>query len=412
MTPNPYESDIAITGVGLVTPAGVGIEATWRGLLEGRSTATVDPELTKLNVDFTCRVPDFTTEELLARTFDWTPDRAARFALVAAREAVVDAGLRSGGWDPTRVAVVLGTGSNSLDRYPREYARINAGRAHMMPPLALSRSVPGMISAEVALDLGARGPSLAVATSCASGTTALGLARDLLRGGSCDLVVTGGTECGSSYASVACHQQTDNLSERDEDPEAAYRPFDRDRDGFVLGEGAGILVLERAEQAAARGVRPRALLAGFGATSDSHDLSAPHPEGRGAADAMNIALRDAGLTPADIGHVNAQGTATVRHDLAEYRALRTVFGTPPPVTANKSVLGHALGGAGGIEAVVTVLTLQRGVIPPTANLDSLDPAIDLDVVHKAPRTTTIGAALSNSSGFGGQNATAVFTAVS
>lgn len=406
------EDEIAVTGIGLVTPAGIGSEPTWQGLLEGLSTATVDPELTKLAVDFTCRVAAFTPEELLGRTFDWQPDRAVRFALVAAREAVIDAGLRSGGWDPTRVAVVLGVGSNSLDRYPREYARINAGRAHMMPPLALSRSVPGMVSAEVALDLGARGPSLSVATGCASGTTALGVARDLLRGGSCDIVVTGGAESGCSYASIACHQQTDLLSERVDDPEGASRPFDRDRDGFVLGEGAGILVLERVGHAAARGARPRALLAGFGATSDSHDLSVPHPEGRGTAEAMRIALRDAGLTPADIGHVNAHGLSTVEHDLAEFRALRTVFGTPPPVTANKSVIGHTLGAAGGIEAAVTVLTLQRGIIPPTANLDSLDPAIGLDVVRKAARPATIGAALSNSIGFGGQNASAVFTAAS
>ncbi|WP_128377034.1 beta-ketoacyl-[acyl-carrier-protein] synthase family protein [Streptomyces cavernae] len=403
------EHDIAVTGIGLVTPAGIGTQATWRGLLEGASTATVDPELTKLDVDFTCRVAAFAPEELLGRTFDWRPDRAAQFALVAAREAVIDAGLRSGGWDPTRVGVVLGVGGNSLDRYPREYARINAGRAHKMPPLALARSVPNMVSAEVALDLGARGPSLSVTTACASGATALGVARDLLRGGSCDVVVTGGAESGCSYASVACYQQTGTLSEHLDDPEGACRPFDRDRDGAVLGEGAGILVLERTAHAVGRGARPRALLAGFGATSDAHDLSDPHPEGRGAAEAMTIALRDAGLGPADVGHVNAHGVSTVPGDLAEYRALHTVFGTPPPVTANKSVLGHALGAASGIEAAVTVLTLQQQVIPPTANLDSLDPAIELDVVRKSPRHATIRAALSNSFGFGGQNAAAVFT---
>ncbi|MFJ5302641.1 beta-ketoacyl-[acyl-carrier-protein] synthase family protein [Streptomyces sp. NPDC088350] len=401
--------DVVVTGVGLVTPAGIGADATWRGMLDGRPTAATDPELADLKVDFTCRVPGFDAGRLLGRSRAWRLDRVTQLALVGAREAVADAGLDTGDRDPTRVAVVLGVGSNSLERYPQEFGRLNARRAERISPLAIVRSVPSMVPAEVALDLGARGPSLSVATACASGTTALGIARDLLRGGSCDIVVTGGAESGCAPGVVACFQQMQALSARTHDPAGASRPFDRDRHGFVLGEGAGILVLERAGHAAARGARPRAVLAGYGASSDAHDIAAPHPEGRGAAEAMRAALRDAGLAPADIGHVNAHGTSTPLNDIAEFRALREVFGQPPVVTANKSVLGHALGGAGGIEAALTVLTLQQQTVPPTANLDTLDPGIDLDVVRKSPRPARIRAALSNSFGFGGQNAVALFT---
>ncbi|MFI1184273.1 beta-ketoacyl-[acyl-carrier-protein] synthase family protein [Streptomyces sp. NPDC020799] len=400
--------DIAVTGIGLVTPAGIGIDATWQRLLDGRPTASTDPELTQLDVDFTCRVPDFDAGRLLGRSLSWRLDRCTQLALVAAREAVTDARLDTGDWDPTRVAVILGVGSNSLERYPQEFGRYNEGRANRMSPLAIVRSVPSMVPAEVTLDLGTRGPSLSVATACASGTTALGIARDLLRG-ACDIAVTGGAESGCHPSVVACFEQMRALSRRTHDPAGASRPFDRGRDGFVLGEGAGILVLERAAHAAARGARPRAVLAGFGASSDAHDVSAPHSQGRGATDAMRAALRDAGLSPADIDHVNAHGTSTLLNDTAESHALHTVFGSPPSVTANKSVLGHALGAAGGIEAAVTVLTLQHQTISPTANLHTPDPNIDLDVVHKSPRPASIRAALSNSFGFGGQNAVSLFT---
>ncbi|TSB25611.1 beta-ketoacyl-[acyl-carrier-protein] synthase family protein [Streptomyces benahoarensis] len=403
--------DIAVTGMGMVTPVGVGTEASWQGLLDGRSAAATDPRLDRLDVDFTCRVPGFEPGKLLGRALASRLDSHAHLALVAAREAVADAGLATEEWDATRVGVVLGVGCNSLEQYHREFGRLNSDRAKLISPRAIVRSVPNMVPAEVALDLGARGPSLAVSTACASGTTALSIARDLLRSGSCDIVLAGGSESGTAPVTVACFQQMRTLSERTHDPGGASRPFDQDRDGFVLGEGAGILVLERAEHAAARNARVHALLAGCGNSTDAHHVTAPHPEGRGAVQALRQALDDAGLTPADVDHVNAHGTSTALNDQAEHRALRAVFGTPPPVTANKSVLGHCLGGAGGIEAAATVLSLRHQTIPPTANLDTLDPDIDLDVVHKVPRPTRIRAALSNSFGFGGQNAVVVFTAV-
>ncbi len=266
-----------------------------------------------------------------------------------------------------------------------------------------------MSAAEIGLDTGARGPNFTVSTACASGATAIGTARDLLRAGTCDIVLAGGAESVRHPIPAACFHRMGALSQRTEDPARASRPFDSTRDGFVLSEGAAVLVLERSEHARARGVRSRAHLAGYAATCDAHHYAAPHPQGRGAAEALTAALADAALEPADIGHINAHGTATRLNDLAEAHALNTVFATPPPVTSIKGAIGHAIGAAGAIEAAVTVLTLQHGLIPPTANHEDTALDIDLDIVAKAPRTTRAGAAVSTSYGFGGQNAALVLT---
>lgn len=401
--------DIAVTGLGLVTPAGIGTEDTWSGLLRSLPTAVGDPLLAGLPVDFSCRVPAFDGGRLLGRRLAARLDRACQFALVAAREARADAQLDTAPWDPARIAVVLGVGTCSFDTYEAEFAKLARGQPTKVSPWAIVRSVPNMIPAEVALDLGARGPNLSVSTACASGTTALGVARDLLLAGRCDVAFAGGAESVCSRVPATCFHQMGALSRRRHAPAVASRPFDRDRDGFVLAEGAGILVLERATQARARGAWIRAHLAGYGASCDAHHPAVPHPAGRGAVDAMRSALADAGLSPLDIGHINAHGTATRQNDLAECRAVREVFAQPPPVTSLKGCLGHAVGGAGGIEAVCTVLALEHQIVPPTANLEHQDPGIALDVVHKAPRAMAMKAALSNSFGFGGQNAVAAFT---
>ncbi|WP_171165473.1 beta-ketoacyl synthase [Streptomyces sp. I05A-00742] len=401
---------VAVTGLGLVTPAGTGAEATWEGLLTGRCRAAPDPLLTGLPVDFSCR-SGFDALTALGRRAAARLDRFSAMALAAAREAVADAGLDPTAWDPLRVAVVIGASSACMEHYDREYARILAGRPDRVSPMAIMRSIPNMAAGEVGLDLGARGPNLAVSTACASGATAIGVARDLLRAGSCDIALAGGSESLRARGTAVGFHQMRALSGRRHDPEGASRPFDTDRDGFVLGEGAGLLVLERPEHARARGVRPRALLRGYGASCDAHHTVAPHPEGRGAADALRTALADAGMAPGDIDHVNAHGTATHINDLAEYRALASVFGTPPPVTAPKSVLGHSAGGSGGIEAACAVLTLQHQLIPPTANLDNPDPELPLDIVRKTPRRARLNTVVSNSFGFGGQNAVLAFSTV-
>lgn len=398
---------VAVTGLGLVTPAGIGEQATWQGLLAARSTAKRDPVLAGLPVDISCQVPEFDAHRLIGRQLAWRLDRAGAMAVLAARNATADAGLSPAEWDAARVGVVIGTGTASMERYDAEYAKLGAGRPLSISPLAVTRSVPNMPAADIALDLTARGPNFAVSTACASGTTALGVARDLLRAGTCDIVLAGGTESARCRMPAACFHRMGALSQRLGQPAAASRPFDAERDGFVLAEGAAVLVLERPEHARARGARPRALLAGYGASCDAHHFAAPDPEGRGAAAALRAALRDAGLDPADIGHVNAHGTGTRLNDQAECHALRSVFTAPPPVTSLKGALGHAIGAAGAIEAAVTVLSLQHGTIPPTANLDRQDPDIDLDIVTKVPRTAALTAAASTSFAFGGQNAALV-----
>ncbi|MEU1074648.1 MULTISPECIES: beta-ketoacyl-[acyl-carrier-protein] synthase family protein [unclassified Streptomyces] len=401
---------VAVTGLGLVTPAGIGRDAAWAGLTAGLSTAADDPALSGLPVAFSCQVPGLDAAGLLGHRLARRLDRFTLFALLAAREAVSDAGLAPDGWDGARVGVVMGVGTGSIQGWQAEFDRLAAHLPERVSPLALPRSVPNMAAAEIALDLGAQGPNLVVSAACASGTSAIGLARDWLLSGSCDVVLAGGSESARLRMTAACFAQMRALSRRADSPATASRPFDRDRDGFVLGEGAAVLVLERVEDARARRTRPQALLAGYGASCDAHHFTAPHPDGDGAARALRTALSDAGLAPEDIGHVNAHGTATPQGDAAEHNALHQVFRRPPPVTALKGTIGHAIGGAGAIEAACTVLTLRHQLIPPTANLDTLDPALDLDVVAKVPRPQRMEAAVSNSFGFGGQNAVLAFTA--
>ncbi|MFJ9694568.1 beta-ketoacyl-[acyl-carrier-protein] synthase family protein [Kitasatospora sp. NPDC101183] len=401
---------VAVTGLGLVTPAGCGAEAVWNRFLDARPTARRDPELAGLAVDFSCPVADFDPAALLGGRLARRLDRYSQMAVAAARQAVADAGLDPGEWDGTRVGVVLGVSANSVHTYAVEYARLAEGRADRVSPLMLPRSIPNMAAGEVSLDLGARGPALVVSTACASGTSALALAADLLRAGTCDLVLAGGTDSPRTPMTAVAFDRLGALSRRRHDPEGASRPFDADRDGFVLGEGAGVLVLERAEHARARGARPYAHLAGHGSAADAHHPTAPDPDGEGLARAARAALADAGLAPYEIGHVNAHGTGTALNDPAEAAALRRVFHRPPPVTANKSVIGHCMGAAGAIEAALTVLTLRHRLIPPTANLDRLDDGIGLDVVAKAPRPLDAPAALTVSSGFGGHSAAVVLTA--
>ncbi|MFE3881005.1 beta-ketoacyl-[acyl-carrier-protein] synthase family protein [Kitasatospora sp. NPDC059146] len=406
----PSHSMVAVTGLGLVTPAGSGADAVWEHFLGAAPTARPDPELLGLNVDFSCRVADFDPPALLGGRLARRLDRFSQLAVVAARQAVADAGLDPAHWDGTRVGVVLGVSATSVQTHVVEYGRLAAGRADRISPLMIPRSIPNMAAGEVSLDLGALGPGLVVSTACASGTSALALGSDLIRAGTCDLVLAGGTDSARSAMTCVGFDRLGALSRRRHDPAGASRPFDADRDGFVLGEGAGVLLLERTDHARARGARVRGYLAGHGAGGDAHHFTAPHPGGDGLARAVRAALADAGLAPEEIGHVNAHGTGTTLNDPAEAAALRQVFRRPPPVTANKSVIGHTMGAAGAIEAALTVLALQQRLVPPTANLDRLDDAIGLDVVTKAPRPVDAPSALSVSCGFGGQNAAVVLTA--
>ncbi|MGB8943524.1 MAG: beta-ketoacyl-[acyl-carrier-protein] synthase family protein [Streptomyces sp.] len=402
--------DVAITGLGLITPAGLGVPATWQGLCDGAPTAKQDPLLAELPVDFCCRLPGFDPVAALGRRLTWRIDLFTEMALVAVREALADASLDPTSWDGTRVGVVIGNGSGGSVGLENEYGKLRDGRVSAISPLTIPRSVPNMVAGEIGIDVQALGPNFVTSTACASGATAIGAARDLLRLGTCDIVIAGGSESVCSRIASAGFGQAGALSSRTHDPAGASRPFDADRDGFVLGEGAGILILERAEHARARGAKIQGYLSGYGATADGHHPTAPDPTGAGVRRAIAAALADADLSTADIDHVNAHGTSTQKNDLAEALVLRKVFTEPPPITANKSIIGHCVGAAGAIEAAVTVLSLRHQLIPPTANLDRLDPQIDLDVVTKTPRAHPMRAALSNSFAFGGQNAVLAFRA--
>ncbi|MCE6996342.1 beta-ketoacyl-[acyl-carrier-protein] synthase family protein [Saccharothrix sp. S26] len=402
--------DVVVTGLGLISPAGIGVADNWKGVLSGRSAAASDPELAGLPVDFSCRVPGFDITDHLDRRVAFKLDRATQLAVVAAREAVADAGLDPRSWDGARVAVVLGTSMGGVGSMEREHAKMLQEGHSWVSPLVWVMSPVNMIPAAVAMDLGARGPNLCAATACASGPTAVGTARQLLRAGMCDIAIAGAADAPLTRMTMAGLAQMGALSTRADDIAAASRPFDRHRDGMVVAEAAGVLVLERSADAGARGARVRAKVAGYGATCDAHHLSAPDPSGRAVEAALRQALTDADLSPQDIDHVNAHGSSTPLNDVTEARVVRRVLGDRALVTSTKGVTGHALGAAGAIEAAYTVLALQEDTVPPTANLDALDEEVELDVVAKEPRTAPLRAAVTNSFGFGGQNGVLVLTA--
>lgn len=399
-----HTADVVVTGLGLVTPAGIGVEDSWSGVLSGVSAAAKDPNLAGIPVDISCRVPDFDAAKLLGRKAARRLDRFVQLAVVAAREAIIDSGLDPETWDGARVGAVIGCGMGGAATWEEQHRRLVELGPDKVSPMLIPMLVPNMVAGQLAMEFNAKGPNLVTATACASGATAIGVARDMLRAGSVDIVLTGGTEAGLTPLSVAGFAQMKALSPRVDDPKAASRPFDIDRNGFVAAEASGILVLERDDDARARGARRRAFLAGYGASADAHHITAPDPEGHGAEIAMRTAMEDAGIAARDVDHINAHGTSTPLNDAAEAHTILRVVGDHPAVTSVKGVTGHSLGAAGAIEAAFSVLTLEQQLIPPTANLDSQDPEIQIDVVAKAPRETRVDVVLSNSFGFGGQNA--------
>ncbi|MGW0481287.1 beta-ketoacyl-[acyl-carrier-protein] synthase family protein [Nonomuraea sp. NPDC003214] len=399
-TPRP---DVAITGIGMLTPAGLGTAATWKGLCDGRPTARPHPALTGLAVDFACWIPGFDAAATLGGPVSRRMDRFAQMAMAAAIEAVADAGLDTATWEGSRVGVIVGTSIGGMPSWEEAQRRMLEGGPRKVPPLAMTRVLPNMAAGEIAIALGAGGPCLAVAAACASGAMALHLARELLRSDAADVIIAGGATCDISPLVISGFDRLGALSRRREDPAGASRPFEAARDGFVMAEGAGMLVLERLGDTRARAGRPYAVLAGCAATDDAHHPTAPDPGGAGAERAVRLALSDAGAGPGDVGHVNAHGTGTVLNDAAESRVIRRVLPHGVPVTSLKGTLGHLIAGAGAVEAACAALSLREGLIPPTANLDVQDPEIDLDVVTGSPRPLGTGLALSNSFGFGGHN---------
>ncbi|MDQ1629661.1 MAG: 3-oxoacyl-[acyl-carrier-protein] synthase [Actinomycetota bacterium] len=398
---------VVVTGLGATTPLGGDVPSTWQALLAGKSGVAV------LTQDWVESLPVHIAasaavdpSETLERVEVKRNDRSGQFALVASREAWADAG--SPDIDGDRLGVVIATGIGGVLTTLANYDLLREKGARRVHPLAVPMLMPNSAAAHVGLDLGARAGVHTPVSACASGAEAVSYAVDMIRGGRADIVVAGGTEAAIHPLNMAAFAQMQALSTRNDEPERASRPYDKGRDGFVLGEGAGVLVLETLEHARARGATVYAEIAGAGITSDAHHIAAPDPVGRGATRAMQFALKAAGLAPEQIAHINAHATSTPTGDVAEAKAIAGVLGDAvgtPCVSATKSMTGHLLGAAGAIETIFTVLALRERTAPPSVNLDDPDDEVRLDVVRGEPRRLPDGplAALNNSFGFGGHN---------
>lgn len=407
---------VAVTGLGATTPVGGTAHSTWDAIVAGRSgVRTLEADWVaehELPVTFaaTLHTP---SADALARVEVRRNDPAGQYALIASRDAWNDSGLEQGDVDPERLGVAIGSGIGGVWTLLDQWDTLRERGPRRVFPLAVPMLMPNGPAAAVSLDLGARAGAHCPVSACASGAEGMGMAMKMIREGRADVMVAGGTEAAIHPVTVAAFAAMKALSTRNDDPQVASRPYDTSRDGFVMGEGSAVMVLEELEHAKARGATIYAELSGVGMSSDSHHITAGHPEGEGAARAMIEAVTDAGLEMDDIAHINAHATSTPVGDVAETKAIRRAFGeraTQIPVTATKSMTGHLLGAAGALEAVLTVLTLRHRLIPPTINLNDQDPEIDLSVVTGEAQPLPDGdiAALNNSFGFGGANVALTF----
>lgn len=403
-------ADIVVTGLGATTPLGGDVASTWDALLTGRSG------ISRLTQEWAADLPvqiaaqlAVGPEQIMERVRLRRLDRSEAIALIAAGEAWADAGLAGAGPEPERLGVSLGSGIGGATTLLAQDDILETSGPRRVSPHTVPMLMPNGPAAWVGLELGAKAGVHSMASACATGAEALALALDILRSGRADVVVAGGTEAVVHPLPMAGFASMRAMSTRNDDPQRASRPWDKERDGFVLGEGAAVVVLERAEHAAARGARVYARLAGAGLTSDGYDIVQPDPEGVGAARAITAALRDADVAAADVTHVNAHATSTPVGDLAEVIALHAALGDHPVLTSTKSMTGHLLGAAGALEAIATILAIHHDVVPPTINLDDPDDGLDLDVAAGKPRHLPVPAALNNSFGFGGHNIALLFT---
>jgi 3-oxoacyl-[acyl-carrier-protein] synthase II len=408
---------VVVTGVGATTPLGGDAPSFWDGLLAGRSGVRnlTEDWAEPLPVRFAARVavePSAHLKPVEMRRLD----RSAQFALIAAREAWKDAGFEGKSAEPERLGVMVGSGIGGVTTLLSAYDDLLAKGPRAVGPRTVPMLMPNSPAAYVGLEFDARAGVHAPVSACATGAEAVGHAIEMIRSGRADVVLAGGTEAAIHPLPIAAFANMMAMSKRNDDPQHASRPFDVGRDGFVLGEGCGILVLESAEHAAARGARVYAEAAGVGFSADSHDIAQPEPDGRGVAEALAFALTDADLTPGDVKHLNAHATSTPRGDLAETMAFRKILGSAAEdvaISATKSMHGHLLGGTGAIESVATVLALYHRQAPPTINIEELDPEVTLDIVRDKPRALPEGqiAALNDSFGFGGHNVVVAFRSV-
>ncbi|QFT88364.1 3-oxoacyl-[acyl-carrier-protein] synthase 2 [Bacillus sp. THAF10] len=403
---------VVVTGMGAITPIGLNVNEAWQNAINGVSGITnltrVDSE--KFPAKVAAEIKDFNAEEFMDKKEARKMDRFTQYAIAASFMAVKDANLEITDEIAPRVGVWVGSGIGGMETFEQQYRTFLEKGARRVSPFFVPMMIPDMATGQISIALGAKGVNSCTVTACATGTNSIGDAFKVIQRGDADVMVSGGTEAPLTEMSFAGFSSAKALS-LNPDPTTASRPFDANRDGFVMGEGAGIVVLEELEHALARGARIYAEIVGYGATGDAHHITAPAPGGEGGVRAMKMAIEDASLTPEDIDYINAHGTSTEYNDKFETLAIKEVFGSHAKtvaISSTKSMTGHLLGAAGGVEAIFTIKAIEKSILPPTINLETPDPECDLDYVPNESRQKEVRAAMSNSLGFGGHNATIVF----
>ena len=407
----PERRRIAVTGIGPVTPIGTGVEDFWAAMVAGKSGAgpITRFDATDFKSKVAAEIHGFEITDYLPAKNARRLDRFSQLAYAAATLALADARMKPSDPDPTRVGMVIGSGIGGIGLWEEEHTAMLKRGPRFVSASLIAMMIPNAAAGSLAIEFGFTGPNECTVTACASSGHAIARAMDYIRSGAADVVLVGGAESCISPMSVASFCSARALTTRNDDPEHASRPFDRDRDGFVIGEAATVLVFEAMEHARNRGARILAEAIGYGLSSDAYHVVAPHPDGAGASAAMTAALADAQLAPGEVGYINAHATSTELGDASEAKAVRKVFGSqPPPTSATKSMTGHLLGAAGATEAAASILAMLRGKLPPTINYENPDPECDLDVVPNKARDAKVDVVMSNSFGFGGHNVSVLF----
>lgn len=407
---------VVVTGLGMISPLGLDVASSWSGILAGKSgAATIETfDVSDYSVQFAATVKGFDPTVCMDAKEARRVDVFVQYGMAAACQAMEDAGLTDiPEAEGDRYGVAIGSGIGGILTIEKTHETLLKSGPRRVSPFFVPGSVINMIAGNVSIRYGLRGPNIAIVTACTTGTHNIGMAGRLIRDGDVDVMVAGGAEMATSPIPLAAFSSMKALSSRNDDPASASRPWDRDRDGFVLGDGAGVLVLEEYEHAKARGATIYAELAGFGMSGDAYHITSPPENGAGAVASMKNALRSAAMDPSEVDYINAHGTSTPQGDIAETRAIKAVFGDAPAlaVSSTKSMIGHLLGAAGSVEAIFSVLAIRDSVLPPTINLENPDEACDLDYVPGTAREVPVKAALSNSFGFGGTNGTLIFRAL-
>ncbi len=405
---------VVVTGLGAITPLGVGVEKSWQSLCQGKSGIGVITrfDATDSRTKIAGEVKDFEPSDFMERKLIQRGSRFIHFALAATRMAIEDAKLIINPDNAERVGVSVGTALGGIESLEKSHQLLLQGASDKISPFFVPSFIANMASGQAAIQFGAKGPNMCSVTACAAGTHAIGDAFRVIQRGEADTMIAGGADAGITPIMFAGLDAERVMSARNDAPQKASRPFDKDRDGFITSEGSGIVILEDLQFALNRGAKIYAEVLGYGLNNDAYHITSPHPEGKGAASCIKMALNDAGISEDKIDYINAHGTSTLRNDQSETRAIKTIFqgrSNSIPISANKSMIGHLWGAAGAVEAIFSILTITQGIIPPTINYETPDPECNLDYVPNVAREVKVRIVLSNSFGFGGTNATLILS---